>query len=463
MRGYEFIKEMQKDLREQGDKRDIEDLIVEAVPNDPFYAGLPSQKKQAEWFVKIWKKFGAEIGVHLRGLHYKLISQKNPKTYTGRLYQNTRKDWNRLLMASKYARHLGLIPHNAIVDRRNPEPQKFTFDTELASPGWYPDNEIDEWELPTIDTDLSWDLDWNLPGFNAQGYDYYESMQPYHIEIWVEKSSMNDLLIPLCKRYNLNLVTGIGEMSIPSVVKMLERVYTRDKPCRILYISDFDPGGKNMPIAVARKVEYYLYNSQLWGQEEINIDVKLDPIILTQQQKDKYKLPRTPIKPGEKRRRRFEQIYGKGAVELDALEALHPGEFIKIVEEKILELWDLTLEDRIGKARVKIYEKLEEEWQEKIEPFTDKKNEIEEEAKEIYDKYESKLQDLRDALDAELEPLSERKKTLWHAIQKEIESTYIKIPALPRPEIEEKNNDWLFDSKRNYLEQLGIFKKAQGK
>ncbi len=463
MKGYEFLKGMKKNLREQGIKVQRDDLIVQAMVNDPFYAGLPSHKEQAEWFVDVWKKFGAKIGVHLRGLHYKLISEKKPKTSMKKPYLNTDICWRSMLMCSKYARHLGLIPHNAIIDRRNPEPKEYAFDTELASPGWYSDSEGREWYLPTISTDLSWDLDWNLPSFEIQGYHYHNCLQPYHIEIWVEKSSMNDLLKPLCEKYNLNLVTGIGEMSIPSVINMLERVYKRHKPCRIFYISDFDPGGQSMPITVARKVEYYLYNSELWNEEEVNLDIKLDPIILTKEQKDKYKLPHTPIKTGETRKKRFELKFGKGAVELDALEALYPGEFIKIVEEKILEFWDLTLEDRIEKAREKAYNKIQKEWKEEIESFTQEKNDLKDEAKEIYEKYEDELQDLADALDAELEPITERKETLYHNIQKKIQTIKIEIPARPGPEIEEENNDWLFDSERNYLEQLQVFKKAQGK
>jgi hypothetical protein len=38
-----------------------------------------------------------------------------------------------------------------------------------------------------------------------------------------------------------------------------------------------------------------------------------------------YRLPRTSIKPSELRKQRFEDTFGTGAVELDALETLHPG------------------------------------------------------------------------------------------------------------------------------------------
>ena len=41
--------------------------------------------------------------------------------------------------------------------------------------------------------------------------------QPYHLEVWIEKATMNDILIPVCRDYHSNLVTGEGQMSITSV------------------------------------------------------------------------------------------------------------------------------------------------------------------------------------------------------------------------------------------------------
>jgi hypothetical protein len=38
--------------------------------------------------------------------------------------------------------------------------------------------------------------------------------QRYHVEVVCEKSTMNDVLIPLCERYGMNLQTGAGELSI---------------------------------------------------------------------------------------------------------------------------------------------------------------------------------------------------------------------------------------------------------
>src|SRR3989304_3831676 len=89
----------------------------------------------------------------------------------------------------------------------------------------------------------------------VEGYDYQEGDQPVHLEIWCEKSTVDDVLVPLCQVYGMNLVTGTGYESITASVVMLQRALEAGKRVRLLYISDYDPAGRNMPIAVARQLE----------------------------------------------------------------------------------------------------------------------------------------------------------------------------------------------------------------
>ena len=63
--------------------------------------------------------------------------------------------------------------------------------------------------------------------------------------------------------------------------------------------------------------------------------MKLDPLVLTEEQCRQYRLPRTPIKETDRRGPKFEERFGEGATELDALEALHPGELARIVRREI--------------------------------------------------------------------------------------------------------------------------------
>ncbi len=47
-----------------------------------------------------------------------------------------------------------------------------------------------------------------------------------------------------------------------------------------------------------------------------------------------------------KAKKKFEAVHGEGAVELDALEALYPGEFNKIVEDNVCQFFDLNLKEK---------------------------------------------------------------------------------------------------------------------
>jgi hypothetical protein len=151
---------------------------------------------------------------------------------------------------------------------------------------------------------------------------------------------MNDILDPLARRYRLNLITGVGELSYTACRDFVSRL-NDDRPARIIYISDFDLSGRSMPVAVARKIEYELY------RQGLEHDVQVRPIILTHAQCVQYRLPRTPIKATDLRGGRFEQRFGEGATELDALEALHPGEFARIVRREILRYWNPDHEQEV--------------------------------------------------------------------------------------------------------------------
>lgn len=82
VRGYEAIKAMAKELRVN-----IPTLLVSARQNDPFMAGTPAQRERAEWFNALWQEFGFTDGVHLRRVHYKLVSQHKPLRHDGKPYR----------------------------------------------------------------------------------------------------------------------------------------------------------------------------------------------------------------------------------------------------------------------------------------------------------------------------------------------------------------------------------------
>ena len=134
----------------------IPKLLVLAPKNDPFYAASPALSARAEWFYCLWRSFGFNEGVHLRRIHYRLVSQHDPRGYDGKPYENTTKCWNDLCEVGKHARYLGLVDAYLFVDRRNPPPHLFAG---ASDDGNYPSVMFEpfNWRLPAIETRLQLD------------------------------------------------------------------------------------------------------------------------------------------------------------------------------------------------------------------------------------------------------------------------------------------------------------------
>jgi hypothetical protein len=85
---------------------------------------------------------------------------------------------------------------------------------------------------------------------------------------------MNDVLLPLCRQCDVNLVTGAGELSITAALDFVKRVRRANRPARVFYIADFDPAGHGMPVSVARKVEFFI------ADQGLDLDVRFQPLAI---------------------------------------------------------------------------------------------------------------------------------------------------------------------------------------
>jgi hypothetical protein len=101
---YEGLKALAKDL-----KRPASTLIALAPVNDPFYIG-PARQRNAEWLTEIWNRFDLRNGIHVRRIHYRIVSQSPPvQMPDGTPYENTKGCTQVLGDASRDARYLGLV------------------------------------------------------------------------------------------------------------------------------------------------------------------------------------------------------------------------------------------------------------------------------------------------------------------------------------------------------------------
>jgi hypothetical protein len=425
---YEAIKAMAKQKH-----MPITELIALAPANDPFYTGTPRDLELGHWFAELWQRFGYRTGVHIRRMHYAIVSQNPPVQFpNGKPYENTESCWNELTNAAKAARYLELVDPAAFVDRRNDDPidhvnywshRFITAQVETVDDS----PEIQLPELPSV------------PAYNLS----YGTQQRYHLEIWCEKSTMNDILEPLARRYDAAIVYGKGELSITMALQAIERFKRTGRPVRIFYVSDFDPAGAGMPVSMSRKLEYFVRH------EELDLDIKLFPVVLTYAQTKQYsRLLPTPIKETERRKDKFEAKYGAGAIELDALEALYPGELARILGRELSRYYDKDLGSRMYRAISDIRETLRDTEREVYAVYT---GEIE----AINDEWQS----LQEAFKKSLADHMARRTELYQRIESDLADDLPEVSEddIPEAEDADERNGALYDSHRGYLEQNDIY------
>ena len=430
-------------------KLSVKNLIVLAPQNDPFYTGTEGDITKASWFSEIWERFGYSTGVHLRRIHYQILSQGDSLDFNGKPYENTERCWGDLNNAAKAARYLGLVPVDSFIDARNP-PARVYYSEEYEQGSPWLSLSDDGMALPSIAPSLDYSLEFPTP--EIYGYSYQPQDQAYLLEVWCEKSTMNDVLVPICQKYRANYVTGLGFLSITAVQNLIERARVSGKPTRVLYIADFDPAGSFMPQQIARQLEYWLQAKGL------DLDIALSPIALTRDQVEQYDLPRIPIKDSDKRATNFEEKHGEGAVELDALEALYPGSLASIVNEAIGEFIDPTLRRRLNEAESEAEQWLETHWHRDTQDERAAFDEAAGAVAGIVDQYRDRLREMAEDLDREIQPHREVIEQIRQAITDRLDGMEQGLPDRPEPEPEPNDGGWLFRSDRDYMTQLRRYK-----
>jgi hypothetical protein len=454
-------------------------LIALSGKRDPFYV-TPGRLAAAQWFADVWALLNPPDGVHLRRLHYRLVSlpqAERPKTLSGDAYENTEKGWNELNDAAVDARALGLVDAAKFTDRRAGEPIFVADDAGEGADASVICYGTDLDDAPVETFSLSYTpAEFAFPMLPAAYVSPPRLAEPYALEIWAEKSTMNDVLEPLARRLNVTLVTGVGELSVTHCLWQVKRALAHGKKARILYISDFDPAGAHMPVSVARKIEHILRRD---GHDAL--DIRLDPIVLTREQVRRYALPRIPIKDSDRGKTHFEDRFGEGAVELDALEALHQGELARIVAAEIAFYRDPTREatrensttageawDQIRDARDDVYAEHDSEIADMREAFAAMQAEIAADQQALAAIAEEAAERSRphvEAINVRIAAFYERATNLWGRIREELEDS---VPdaddfAWVEPEAPDEDEESLFDSQRDYVEQIDAYKAHQGK
>lgn len=390
---------------------------------DPYTDWGDIHHKKAKWAASWFAKMNRPI--HLRGFHYWLVSSPGgaqARKVDGTPYEDTDADWNRLQEACRYARYLGIGDWSRLLDKKHPDPMDYA---ERGKWSGEPNNNGKVDVQGTITRVLEGIVDDILerilretPQYNPDGF------QNYTLVVYCEKSSMGDYIAPVVRKYKAIYQPLVGEASIERVEDIIDRVVALGKPARIFYISDFDPSGKQMPVSVARKAEFY-------AREVYGADVKLIPLMLTYDQVITYRLPGIPTKPTDSQAAGFVAKYGDRATELDALEALHPGQLAKILERALVKYHD-----------------------------DESPTKVRDENRRIKDRAKALVETLRARLEEELGNLVTNGDFGVLDLTKVLDRTW----EMPKPThfIDDDHEDWLLDTDRDYQEQLDAYHRYKG-
>ncbi|HYK36873.1 hypothetical protein [Alloacidobacterium sp.] len=318
------------------------DLFVLSPKHDPFNETKAS-RRAAEWFTEQVDRLKPYGEVHPRGMYYRCVSAGDVRLPDGTPFVGSNANSQFVEAACKYARHLGLIPFDRIVDERAAPPDFYDRDDRHSDV----DASDDPIDRELIVSDGIEPL--GVPELNCLVPTLSMAVpklprQPFRICLIGEKTSLGEVLRPIAREVRGEMVLGTGEVSEAAVFGICRRAAADKRRLRLLYFSDFDPAGWQMPISVARKLQAHRCH------EFPDLDVRLFKVALTVEQVIEFNLPDSPIKRAEKRARAWRERWGREQVEIDALAALRPDLLDQIARAAVAPYFDPTFDRRFAEA-----------------------------------------------------------------------------------------------------------------
>jgi hypothetical protein len=321
------------DLKEQTGLT-LNELSVFSAQNDPYRFGTLTQKRDAAWLRAMMDAAEITSPIHLRGLHYVLVTKRVIKP-NGLPYKNTGRDWFWMFdTVSKPARWLGYIPFDRIVDERNDAPV-------IRPAAMWRDPEPFRWLTSAPD----------LSTFDKRGLrpradlGEAESPQRYRLAFFGEKTSLEAVLGPLAEEYNADLYLAAGEQTISGIYRLARDAVADGRELIVFVFADCDPAGWQMAVSIAHKVRAFR------DLQFPKLRYRVFAPALTVAQVNSLGLPSTPLKETERRADRWKEAFGVEQTEIDALATLQPDDLERITRLAIEPFFDATLEQRIAAAQ----------------------------------------------------------------------------------------------------------------
>lgn len=348
------------------------ELTVLSPQVDPYRLDTPAGHRDGKWAAQqLAKGFGKNRHTHWRGLHYSIVARGNVRKPDGLVYQNNEADWLWLSgNAGKAARWLGYIDFERIIDARNAEP--VIHRKARVEPSSWVSVGVDV-AIPAAE-----DLE---PCPAVEGF---VARQAFSFVIFGEKTSLEDVLLPVARAHEADLYLPSGEISDTLLYRIARDGAKDGRPLVVITASDCDPAGYQMPVSIARKLQAFRH--LLFPK----LRFEVVPATLTVEQVRELGLPSTPLKETEKRANRWREAFGIEQTEIDALATLQPNVLREIVTRAFDPYFDHTLKYRVNEA--------EAEWMAEAESALAEQTDDELLA-EMREQAAAKLDELRDEID----------------------------------------------------------------
>jgi hypothetical protein len=281
--------------------------------------------------LEVLKSYKDFLPVTLRRIHYALLNKpplkhagkgewcmRNGKQVSNR-YDNTIQSYKNLSDLLTRARHEGIISWSWIHDPTRP---------------------VTTWQCyANVQQFMRRQLDGFLRDYQR---DYLQS-QPNHIEMVGEKLTLDGVIRPVVAEYGIRVTTGRGYSSYTKLKEMAQRFQKSGKEkLVILFLSDFDPEGEDIPHSFARCMR------DDHGIEEENIvPIK---VALTGKQVQKMQLPpQMQAKEKSSRKAKFTSKHGENVFELEAVPPVTLQTILRETIDSVLDLDAFNAEiDREG-------------------------------------------------------------------------------------------------------------------
>ena len=163
--------------------------------------------------------------------------------------------------------------------------------------------------------------------------------QPEYVEVWIEKDAQTGTFRSVLKNMHVRIVPTRGFTSVSfhfDNIKRLKKYQDKGKRIHIRYFGDLDPSGESIEEIINKKL--YLYGI---------FDVDFKRVAITEEQMERYSLPRNPDPETLKKLKRDPRAKSFIAkhndlyqIEVDAFQAYAPEDFKKLILESVNEFYD---------------------------------------------------------------------------------------------------------------------------